>query len=65
MLNVSSKQIINTSTARKNFKNIVEKARGDYYFLITRTGEPAVVVADVRFFENMLDKVDSIGIRSR
>ncbi|MEK7610952.1 MAG: type II toxin-antitoxin system prevent-host-death family antitoxin [Patescibacteria group bacterium] len=59
MLQVSSKQIIPTSTARKNFKEIVSRARGDYYFLITRTGEPAVVVADVRYFESMLAKASS------
>jgi prevent-host-death family protein len=54
MLQVTSHQIIPTSSARKNFKQIVERARGDHYFLITRTGEPAVVVADVKYFEKVL-----------
>lgn len=56
MLQVTSQQIIPTSTARRNFKDIVARARGDYYFLITRTGEPAVVVADVKYFEKIVDK---------
>lgn len=61
MLQVTSQQIIPTSTARRNFKDIVERAKGDYYFLITRTGEPAVVVADVHFFEEVMDKAGKRG----
>lgn len=57
-MQVTSQQIIPTSAARRNFKDIVERARGSYYFLITRTGEPAVVVADVKFFEEVMDKAE-------
>lgn len=58
MLQVTSQQIIPTSTARRNFKDIVERARGSYYFLITRTGEPAVIVADVKFFEQVMARAE-------
>ena len=60
MLEVSHTQIITTSTARKNFKDLVDQARGNHYFLITRTGEPAVVIADVVYFEKAVDSLRKV-----
>lgn len=61
MLEVSHTQIIPTSEARKKFKSLIDEARGNRYFLITRAGEPAVVIADVVYFEKAVDSLRQGG----
>lgn len=52
-MNYPNSRIIPVSEARARLSDLVDKASGDNYFLLTRGGKPEVALVDAKYLEKL------------
>ena len=52
-MNLSNPKIIPVSEARAKFSDLVDKASGNNYFLLTRGGKPEVALVDAKYLDRL------------
>lgn len=52
-MNLPNDKIIPISEARANLSSLVNKAKGDNFFLLTKGGKPEVALVDIDYLESL------------
>lgn len=66
-ISVALDRIISLTEARTRLSEIIDKAIGDQFWVLTRRGEPRVAIVDVDYLEQLLRQAwfDDLASRSQ
>lgn len=59
-MNLPNDKIIPISEARSNLSKLVNLAKGDKFFLLTKGGKPQVALVDIDYLERLLRDLEDL-----